>query len=152
MGYFLSVHVVAKQKSIFETNEKTLLSANSGDWEALYQKIFFFKFFSLFFVKGEWGGKDYTLENYSVLKNNFEENENRSNSLSIVLYFSSLECSALLQEYAIHIITWLSITFGGPTGTGAISWELKTWKGHFLYHTRLSSRTVMGHSSFTELL
>lgn len=56
-------------------------------------------------MKGEWGGKDYALENYSVLKNNFEENENRSNSLSIVLYFSSLAYSALLQEYAIHIIT-----------------------------------------------
>lgn len=31
MGYFLSVYVVAKQKSIFEINKKTPLSANSGD-------------------------------------------------------------------------------------------------------------------------
>jgi len=41
-------------------------------------------------VRGEQGGKDYALENYSVLKNNFEENEDRSSSLLKVLCFSSL--------------------------------------------------------------
>lgn len=112
----------------------------------------YFVYFFLFFVRGEWGGKDYALENYSVLKNNFEENENRSSSLLIVLYFSSLEYSALLQGCAVHIITWLSITFGAPTGTGAISWELKTWEGQFLSHTQLFFKTVMGLISFNELL
>lgn len=49
-----------------------------------------FLYFFLFFVSGEWGGKDYELKNSSVLKNNFEENEIRSLSFLLVLYFSFL--------------------------------------------------------------
>lgn len=69
------------------------LPANSGGCGALYKEIFLVMFvgcFGVFFVRGERGRKDYTLENYSVTKNNFEENGDRSNSHLIVLYFSFL--------------------------------------------------------------
>lgn len=73
--------------------------------------------------------KDYALKNYSVLKNNCEENENKSSSLlnQLELYFSSLGCAALLHalcccRYMQSIPTIDSaLVLALPAGSGAKS-------------------------------
>lgn len=121
-----------------------LLSADSGVWGVMHKETSWN--FSLF-CEVRVGWKEYTLENYSFVKDEFQENENRSICLLVVLYFSfsivfsiaSWICSQysiIMSHQFCHIYWhWSSNLRGADSGK------------HFFLELNFS-KTVMGHRSF----